>query len=326
MTTSFPSFQNPEQARNFECSKEQTNTPLINFDVIKKLTIMGSSLGQNNNNYKIKKYQKELNNIKTLISKPNDRQNIVTTNYNEKINNLFNNLNKTCSMLNERQKNNKTNLNDSSQLQLKNNNIHNNNDYINKVWNYLGNKKSIKLDFKIKNNHNNDQNIQVQHNILLNSNNINLHNINNKNIFNNNRVIHSTEISKQSKIYKNKIEGQPLTYTAYQKQSENMQFVNHFEHKNNNNEYPKKQMINNIFHIIPHVFNQNNDINTYYSNHSSNTLNRIYFQSQHRIKLKINTSASLLGKKIDRFNNSSNISPDKKIQTNKLMCTELHQS
>ena len=279
MTTYLPSFQHPEQAECFESSTQQTNSPLINFDVIKKLTIIGSSFGQNNNNYKIKQYQKEINNIRTLLSKSNDRQSIVSRNYNEKIDNLFNNLNNTCSTLKERKKHNTTNLNYNNQLQLKNNNIHGGDDYINKVWNYLGNSKSIKLDFKIENNNSNtnDQHIQLHHNVLLNSNNINLNNNNIKNNFNNNQVIHSNEIPKQSKTYKNKTKRQPLNCSIYQKQIENIQFINHFEHKNDKNEHQQKQIINNIFHIIPHVFNQNHNINTYYNNNSSKNINNDYF-------------------------------------------------
>lgn len=319
MTTNPFHFQIPEQIEGSDIPRKYSNPSLINFDVIKKLTIIGTTFGKMGSNYKIKKQKNEFPVIKKPLTKQREQRINPRNNINE-IENIFDQIQKTFLLLKEKKQKSITNNNNTNNHSLTiNKNEHN--DYFNSVWNYLGNSKppfhKNIFDFESKQNNIDSylQSSQYQPKLHFNSNKQNL-----KDDYNNNDVIESNEKIKQSIIYRNNRESYPISFLNHQDTVENMQFVNNVEYKHEPKQ--REQIIyNNInrnCRIIPH-FDQNKICN-YYNSYSQNNLSNVYFPLKHSIKIKINSSSSLLGKKIERFNDSS----DKGILTNKLLYKEFH--
>ena len=349
---------------------DNDNEPLINFEVIKNLTIIGNNFNNRNTNYKVKQYEP----IKTRYPEVNDKNRYYIKKDSPKLYNTLNN-NNTKNMFNKLDKlfidlrNNHSILKhkgviDSSNSNSNNNNIYNinnNKDCINKVWDYLGNNKQPFIKHKVNdkpkmnltqyncnyihndtpsyhwnnnNNINNNNIYNTEHNNIQYNNSNHINNIKNKLIVTNNNINNINNNNNSNHHIPNQItfitntnndhnKNRSHSKTTYMKTIPPIKYEYHIHKKNikvmgdeqirKYIEYKDKEIELNQLNkskTTKQIINTNNNYKRFQFIKDIDLINNLNQNTnQHKpsiMNIKTTDLASLLGKKIERNNNSPN--------------------
>ena len=300
--------QNPNlnQGIHSEYLTKPTNSSEINFEAIKNIRIIGYTFEKYNSNYKFKNYNKESINIYHNQITKIQALRMISRNYvNNKLEIMFQKLQKSFSNIQQQNHTNKHNINTSKEHLIQNQpklKIDNNQDHINTVWNYLGNNKTpfIQANYNLKQKNRNINSLgQSQCTNPFNSSNNNINNNNVQVNFNNNNNgvtnkgnVHDFQTSKQILKYKNR------SYKCLNDQEIN----NKLKYENYNNETNEQQQLIKCNNVKV-VFSPYNHI--YCNNYIPSDSKNISISTYCPLKLKINSTKTFLGTKTKRFNGSS---------------------